>query len=148
MPSLAHYLPNLLPHYCGRWPCHSVLLKPTLWLYCCGNFQTEIVEPLREFSLEPLFCSSLLGSPGLHILLSGFVFRLTVLSLTCQWPVFLLPFPSLPFASCYCVPSGFVMYVYPLGVSGSSLAPIHLQYYPEMDHSILVLLASHPGATS
>ena len=34
-----------------------------------------------------------------------------------------------------------------LQVSGSSLAPIDLQYYLEVDHSILVLLASRPGAT-
>ena len=87
-----------------------------LWLHCCGNFQTQIGEPLRELNLEPLFCSSLLASPGPHILLSGFIFGLTVLSLTCQWPVFSLPFPSLPLVSCYCVPSGFVMYVCSLGV--------------------------------
>ena len=110
MPSPAHFLPNLLPHYYGTWSYHSVLLTPALWLHCCGNFQTQIGEPLRELSLEPLFCSSLLASPGPHILLSGFVFGLTVLSLTCQWPVFSLPFPLLPFVSCYCVPSGFVMY--------------------------------------
>ena len=61
-----------------------------LRLHYCGNFQTQIGEPLRELSLEPLFCSSLLASPGPHILLSGFGFGLTVLSLTCQWPVFSL----------------------------------------------------------
>ena len=68
-------------------------------------------EPLRELSLEPLFCSSLFGSPGPLILLSGFVFGLTVLSLTCQWLVFLLPIFSLPLFPVASIPSGFVMYV-------------------------------------
>ena len=66
-----------------------MLLKPALWIHCC-DFQTLIGELLRELSLEPLFCISLFSSPGPHILLSGFVFGLTILSLTCQWPVFSL----------------------------------------------------------
>ena len=88
MPFPDHFLPNFLPHYCSRWPYYSVLLKPALWLHCCGTFQTLIGEPLRELHLEPLFCSSLylacqvhifysllfyMGSQFSHWLASGFV---------------------------------------------------------------------------
>ena len=54
---------------------------PTFCLHSYGCIQTQIGEPLRELHLGPLFCSSLLVFPALHILLSAFVFGLTVLSL-------------------------------------------------------------------
>ena len=90
MPSPVHYLPHLLPHYCTRWTCHSVLLKPAFCLHSCSCFQTPIGEPLIKLYLESLSCSSLFGLPSLHILLSGFVFGLRVLTLTCKWLVFSL----------------------------------------------------------